>query len=167
MKMRFVTEDGEASAWQTITDLSCVDLKQQTPASVYGGQTAGYCNKPITGTITVTLPDGSGYSTDLPFGDVYIALKGDVNFSGETNASDAAKVLIYAADVGAGQTPDLYSSDKNDETLEQLARCLADVNEDGLINASDAALILIYAAEQGAGNQPDWDAILKRTNGKS
>ena len=59
------------------------------------------------------------------------------------------KQMIYAADVGAGQTPDLYSSDKHDETPGQVARFLADVNEGGLINASDAAFILIYAAEQG------------------
>ena len=69
---------------------------------------------------------------------------GDVNLDGTTNASDAAQILIYAAQVGAGQSPKL--PDEN-----WFSR--ADYNEDGEVSATDAALVLIYAAKQGAGTE--------------
>ncbi|MBR3631137.1 MAG: hypothetical protein IKN55_11805 [Oscillospiraceae bacterium] len=55
------------------------------------------------------------------------------------NASTAARVLIAAARIGAGQEPD------------ELEPAL-DVNGDATLNASDAANILQYAAYVGAGN---------------
>ena len=55
------------------------------------------------------------------------------------NASAAAKVLIAAAKIGAGQEPDEQNP-------------LFDVNGDAILNASDAANILQYAAYIGAGN---------------
>ncbi|MCR4645245.1 MAG: hypothetical protein K5695_07535 [Oscillospiraceae bacterium] len=66
---------------------------------------------------------------------------GDVNYDGYVNASDAAKVLIAAASLGAGEGSGL--------TDDQIY--CADVNFDGIVNASDAAQILIYAAYIGAG----------------
>ncbi|MBP0974277.1 MAG: chitobiase/beta-hexosaminidase C-terminal domain-containing protein, partial [Oscillospiraceae bacterium] len=68
--------------------------------------------------------------------------KGDVNCDGVVNASDAAKILIYAAEIGAGHTPMLPDED-------WFFR--GDYNSDGDVNATDAARVLIYAAEQGAG----------------
>ncbi len=67
---------------------------------------------------------------------------GDVDDSGSVNASDAAKVLIAAANIGAGKASGLTAD----------AEKSADVNGDGNINATDAALILQYAAYIGAGN---------------
>ncbi len=69
---------------------------------------------------------------------------GDVNLDGSINAADAALVLIYAAQVGAGETPDLP---------DEQWKTRADYNHDGDINASDAAGILIYAAEVGANGK--------------
>lgn len=68
---------------------------------------------------------------------------GDLDGSGSVNASDAAKVLIAAALIGAGNESGL--------TTEQ--QTTADVNGDGSINATDAAIILIYAAAVGAGQK--------------
>ena len=67
---------------------------------------------------------------------------GDVDGSGTVNASDAARVLIASASIGAG----------NQSALSEAQRWSADVNRDGNINASDAALILMYSADRGAGN---------------
>ena len=58
------------------------------------------------------------------------------------NAADAAAILVYASEVGAGLEPVL-----SDEKW--IFR--ADYNQDGKVNAMDAAAILIYAAEHGAG----------------
>ena len=67
---------------------------------------------------------------------------GDVNRDFAVNASDAAAILVYAAEAGAGLEPVL-----SDEKW--IFR--ADYNQDGTVNAMDAAAILIYAAEHGAG----------------
>ena len=66
---------------------------------------------------------------------------GDVNGDGTVNASDAAQILITAADIGAG----------NDSGLTAEQEAVSDVNGDGRIDASDAAVVLIYAAAIGAG----------------
>ena len=68
---------------------------------------------------------------------------GDLDGDTTVNASDAAKVLIAAAAMGAGEASGL--------TEAQIKA--ADVNGDGTVNASDAAIILIYAAAVGAGNE--------------
>ncbi len=70
-------------------------------------------------------------------------LLGDVNDDTAINASDAAVVLIAAAQIGAGGEPELTDKQKS----------AADVNKDNKINASDAAIILIYAAAVGAGEK--------------
>ena len=102
-----------------------------------------YTGEPIVLTLKVTqegLPD-TEYKVLINDAGPALAA-GDVNLDGLTNASDAAQILIYAAEIGAGQTPILP-----DEGW--FAR--ADYNEDGDVTASDAALVLIYAAKQGAG----------------
>ena len=87
--------------------------------------------------------DGDGtFETELP--DLYDTL-GDLDDNGRVNSSDAALLLIAAAQIGAGQMPE----------LDDLHSQMADVNGDGLINASDAAMILIYAAKVGAGGYAD------------
>ena len=67
---------------------------------------------------------------------------GDLDNDGIVNASDAAKVLIAAAAMGAGEASGLTDAQMT----------AADVNGDGTVNASDAAIILIYAAAVGAGD---------------
>ena len=68
---------------------------------------------------------------------------GDVNMDGSVSETDAANVLIAAADIGAGK----------DSGLTEVQRTAADVNSDGSINATDAAIILQYAAAVGAGQK--------------
>ncbi len=67
---------------------------------------------------------------------------GDVNCDGQTNAQDAAHILVYAAENAAG----VYESDG----LLDFAQ--ADINGDWQINAEDAADILVLAAAAGAGD---------------
>lgn len=70
-------------------------------------------------------------------------VQGDVDLSGSVNASDAAQVLIYAANAGAGVlTPE------NTPDAAWLKR--SDWNASGRTDASDAACILIEAARRGA-----------------
>lgn len=71
---------------------------------------------------------------------------GDVDGSGEVDASDAAVVLTEAACLGSGMRGSFYGTVKT----------AADTDGSGTIDAADAALILMYAAAKGAGEQPDW-----------
>ena len=106
----------------------------------------------------VTVQDDNGNPAVLEY---WIAHKGDVNLDGVVNAKDAALILVYAADAGAGN--DAFLTESHDDTEEQFAYFLADIDGEGKenspLNAMDAARILIYAAMQGSGNQPDWNEI--------
>lgn len=91
------------------------------------------------------------YADDiLPVGTVHQKIRlGDVNGDNLVNASDAAIVLIAAANIGAG----------TDSGLTETQKTAADINSDTQINASDAAVILIYAAAVGAGQQAVEDKL--------
>ncbi len=114
------------------------------------------------GSVPVTI-EGVRTETDSH---AYIAVKGDVTLDGVPNALDAATILVYAAQRGAGNEAWLY--DGNDQNLEYLAYFLGDVTgesenygEDGSsLNALDAANILVYAAQRGAGLDPLWENVL-------
>lgn len=68
-------------------------------------------------------------------------LIGDADNDGAVTALDAADVLVYAAAIGSGGTPEIPDA-------EWLTR--ADHNADGMIDASDAAAILVQSAAEGA-----------------
>ncbi|MBR3629463.1 MAG: leucine-rich repeat protein [Oscillospiraceae bacterium] len=70
-----------------------------------------------------------------------LLIPGDVNGDSLVNASDAAQILIAAANIGAGNSSGL--------TIRQWS--VANVNYDSTVNATDAAQVLIYAAYIGAG----------------
>ncbi len=71
---------------------------------------------------------------------------GDADGDHEVNASDAAEMLIIAAENGAGA--------RNAVTFSN------DVNSDGVTDAADAAAVLIYAAARGTGTPIPWEEIL-------
>ncbi len=89
---------------------------------------------------------------------VQIGLRGDVNRDEVPDAADAAAVLVYAAEKGAGGTP--FMTEEADRQYEELAKFTADVDKNNVLDAADAAVILVYAAEQGAGRQPVWDDLI-------
>lgn len=88
-------------------------------------------------------------NTVLPFS------MGDPNGDGIVDASDAARVLITAAEIGSGNAQPTYA---------EMAQ--SDANDDGSIDASDAAQILIYAAGVGSGNVKEhFQAFMYQQNG--
>lgn len=70
---------------------------------------------------------------------------GDADGDSNVNASDAAEMLIIAAENGAGA--------RNAVTFSN------DVNADGVTDAEDAAAVLIYAAAKGTGSFIPWEDI--------
>ena len=96
------------------------------------------------GTAIITVSDGNDRTAQITLtveDEATDFLLGDVNDDGIINASDAAKILVAAAQIDAG-----YASGLTPQ--KELA---ANVNGDANINASDAAVVLIYAAAVGAG----------------
>ena len=95
-----------------------------------------------TGIVTLYVSESGMSDTvyEIHFSEEEYAV-GDVNRDGAINAADAAEILVYAAESGAGIEVRL-----SDELwLER-----ADYNADGVVNAYDASEVLVYAAEQGA-----------------
>lgn len=81
-------------------------------------------------------------------------IPGDLTGDTLVNASDAARILIAAACIGAGE----------DTSLTKAQSAAADVNKDEKINASDAALVLMYAAHVGAGGEGSLTEFLQTTD---
>jgi len=112
-------------------------------------------NQLPSGVLTQIEPDQNNHITlhvsqenhkdtvyDIDFGNT--VLYGDADNNQMIDAADAAKILIYAAESGSGQNPEIPDE-------EFLLR--SDYNQDGEINAVDAADILVYAAENGVSDQ--------------
>lgn len=89
---------------------------------------------------------------------VLIGVKGDANADGEIDATDASAILVYAAQIGAGQSALL--TDGGSKVAEQFRLYMADINYDPEVglhpDAADAASILFYAAQLGAGSIGTW-----------
>ncbi|MDE5946281.1 MAG: hypothetical protein K2G63_03090 [Oscillospiraceae bacterium] len=90
--------------------------------------------------ISSSVPVGS-YNIKLDF------IRGDVNFDGIVDASDATDVIRH---YGA------FSMGVNDGFTPKQKR-VSDVNRDGVIDAADASDILIYYSKCAAGEEASWD----------
>ncbi len=129
-----------------------------TPTDTYK---APYFSGSIQASVAQDLPNGEQFSAELAIGNVTIAALGDVDLNGEVNAVDAQVLLEYAAALGAGETPALYSAD--DAAAEAIAQNVADTDGNGTLDAIDASNILMYAAYLGAGENADWSAIIGKS----
>lgn len=76
--------------------------------------------------------------------------KGDVNGSKSINASDASKILQYAASCGVGRSYPVVPQ----------FEYAADVNGDGKINSVDACIILQYSAAKGTDPSVTLDSFI-------
>lgn len=83
-------------------------------------------------------------------------LLGDADSDGDVDLSDAAEVLQFYAEQGAGLDPIFGSSTEEHDLIFPFA----DVDGDGIISIQDASLILTYYARKGAGLEPDWDELI-------
>ena len=153
LRRREVYSDGTFGEWET-TALTDVTVSG-TPADTF---TAPYFTGSVKASIAQELPTGEMYTAELEIGNVTIAALGDVDLNGEVNAVDAQVLLEYAAALGAGETPALFSAE--DSQAEANAKKLADTDGNGTIDAIDASNILMYSAMMGADNKADWNEVL-------
>lgn len=110
-------------------------IKTEEPDTAFMGQIAG-CVRDVMDAYTAEKFPPQGI--------------GDCDGSGQVDASDAAYVLMAAANIGAGETSGM--------TAEQ--ETAADVDRNGSIDAADALYILEYAAYRGSGGEDAFDAFL-------
>ncbi len=99
-------------------------------------------NEDVTDITLRVEEDGVTEEYIVRFKDLRELAYGDVNEDGACDAVDAAEVLVYAAAVGSGETPELpdpYWLDR------------ADINYDGSADSIDAAEMLYIAAMEGSG----------------
>lgn len=94
--------------------------------------------------VTLTVEE-NGMTQDyiLLFQDLADYIVGDVDDNWVVDAMDAAAVLVYAAEIGAGADPVLP---------DELWSTRADATYDGKVDSNDAAEILYIAAIDGAGS---------------
>ncbi|MBQ8927790.1 MAG: hypothetical protein IJ055_05910 [Oscillospiraceae bacterium] len=146
-----VLDDGTLGEPETVEDLSCVQFiiaGWRSPEEAYASAKEGFYQGGIP-----CIIGGKRYL----IGDTLIAQRGDPDLSGRVDANDAARVLLYSAQIGAKQQNVRIAADPS---LEDVCLQLADVNGAGGINAQDASYILVYAARFGAGQHPQWCEIL-------
>ncbi len=157
LRKRTVSSDGSMCKWVDVTDFSCIDMRGQSPQSVFNAANVLFMFSPIKADIVETLPDGRIVKQEISLGSVFIAQEGDVNLDGKINAIDAFIVCVNSALAGAGEETQYFGGD--DSELEGYARFIADVNSDGVADSKDANLMLLYSAFLGSGETPTWEKI--------
>lgn len=131
-------EQGNRILNTEITDISssCTISPESIEEAFSNSDTAEISIYPISSNV----PVGS-YSISLDF------IKGDVNFDGIVDASDASDVIRH---YGA------FSMGVNDGFTDKQKRA-ADFNRDGIVDAGDASDILVYYAKSAAGEEAYWN----------
>lgn len=117
---------------------------------------------PIMDTFTDVVNSGAVFSEPIikftPKIDDEPIPKGDVNFDGKINASDASLVLAEYSNVAAG----------GEKTFTPEQEKAADMNDDGNINATDASMILkIYSAQQTTNPNKPSEYVIINVNGQN
>ncbi len=166
-----VYSDGAVGATETVSDYSNLVLTlngYSTPEDAYdnrGDKSLAYMVQTLDVKITgIDVTTEVIMKTDV---EVYIGVKGDADLDGDADAADASVVLVYAAQVGAGNNAQIYSGSETYTYMEDFVYFLADVDGESTthgseytndpLNASDASFILVYAAREGAELNPEWE----------
>lgn len=156
-------EDGSTEQNVDITNL--VSCNGATPADLYTAADNGcfISDVPLCiGSTPVKNSDGSNLTQHI-----LVGMKGDVNFNGKVDMTDAYNVLLYNSKASIGQTP-VFCDHPTDPYQETLAYFLADVDTcsksgktGGKISMTDAYHVLIYTSYQALGQKIPWDSMIK------
>ena len=144
------TSTTETTSTTSTTETTSTTSTTETTSTTSTTETTSTTSTTETTSTTSTTETTSTTSTTEPIKETLPV--GDLNQDHNIDAEDAAKILLAAANMGAGKSSGLSPE------LEQAA----DVNHDRDINAEDAAVILVYAAGTGSGQiTADFDEYLK------
>ncbi|WP_295218354.1 hypothetical protein [Ruminococcus sp.] len=147
-----------------------VDCYSATPKQLFASQAEnGYyssSNAPLyfNGSILTWKETGESVTQKIMIGK-----KGDINYDGNVDASDAYEALLYYAKKSVGSDAKLYSGTSTDPHMEDLTFFLADIDtcsktgatDSCMINGDDAYHILMYYATASVGGSVSWDKYMK------
>lgn len=147
-----------------------VDCYSATPKQLFASQAEnGYYSSPnaplyFNGSILTWKETGESVTQKIMVGK-----KGDINYDGNVDASDAYEALLYYAKKSVGSDAKLYSGTSTDPHMEDLTFFLADIDtcsktgatDSCMINGDDAYHILMYYATASVGGSVSWDKYMK------
>lgn len=112
-----------------------------------------------SGTYKLTV-EATGYTTPLTF-EVKIEVtdsRADVDLDGRVDSTDVFYMMLYTANISAGNADFVLSEDaeKNKQMI-----AAADVDGNGSVDSTDAFYALYYVASKGAGVNVTWEDIIK------
>ena len=104
--------------------------------------------------------EATGYTTPLTF-EVEIEVtdsRADVDLDGRVDSTDVFYMMLYTANISAGNSDFVLSEDaeKNKQMI-----AAADVDGNGSVDSTDAFYALYYVASKGAGVNMTWEDIIK------
>ena len=112
-----------------------------------------------SGTYKLTV-EATGYTTPLTL-EVEIEVtdsRADVDLDGRVDSTDVFYMMLYTANISAGNADFVLSEDaeKNKQMI-----AAADVDGNGSVDSTDAFYALYYVASKGAGVNVTWEDIIK------
>lgn len=147
-----------------------VDCYGATPKALFDNQAQdGYFSSPdmplyLNGSILTWKDTGKSVTQNIMVGK-----KGDINYDGNVDASDAYEALLYYAKCSVGADSKLYNGTSTDPNMENFTFFLADIDtcskegaaNSSTINGNDAYYILSYYAAKSVGSNVSWDKYIK------
>ena len=112
-----------------------------------------------SGTYKLTV-EATGYTTPLTF-EVTIAIadnRGDIDLNGKVDSTDMFYIMLYCANISAGNK-DFALSEDAAENERMIAA--TDVDGNGKVDSTDLFYEMYYIANRGAGNDVTWEDIIK------
>ena len=112
-----------------------------------------------SGTYKLTV-EATGYTTPLTF-EVEIEVtdsRADVDLDGRVDSTDVFYMMLYTANISAGNA-DFVLSEDSEKNKQMIAA--ADVDGNGSVDSTDAFYALYYVASKGAGVNVTWEDIIK------
>lgn len=112
-----------------------------------------------SGTYKLTV-EATGYTTPLTF-EVEIEVtdsRADVDLDGRVDSTDVFYMMLYTANISAGNA-DFVLSEDTEKNKQMIAA--ADVDGNGSVDSTDAFYALYYVASKGAGVNVTWEDIIK------
>lgn len=147
-----------------------VDCYGATPKQLFDSQAQnGYYSSPnaplyFNGKVLTWKDTGNSVTQNIMIGK-----KGDLNYDGNVDASDAYEALLYYAKCSVGAGAKLYNGTSTDPHMEDLTFFLADIDtcsrigatDSCTVNGDDAYHILMYYATESVGGSISWDKFIK------
>lgn len=156
--------DGTTESNVDITNL--VNCYGVTPYQLYQQQSSQNlyysANAPLYANGQILKWKDTGETFSQP---ILVAKKGDVNYDGSADTTDAFYVLKYYASKSAGSTAQIYNGNSSNPYMENFTFFLADIDtcskkgdtDTCQLDTNDAFYVLSYYTGIAAGNTPSWN----------